>query len=141
MRNSHILIVTPDADDPADADLFTYEVECPGVTDACRRYEDCKAGEDEREQLEAAEDSGLRPAMAHGKRHFMFDGVWCAETDQCNVACHDGLGNDVDGRFEPGRHPVDFDFGDGTEIAIFALDDLATTATCPSSLEGGADRG
>jgi hypothetical protein len=117
------LIVTPDADDPTNEHLFAYEIDCPGVTDACRRYEDCKADQDEREHLEAAEDAGHRPATAHGKRHFMFDGVWCAETDHCNVAGHDALGNDVAGRFAPGRHPVDFDFGDGTEIAIFSIDE------------------
>jgi hypothetical protein len=133
MTNAHILIVTPDRDDPTDEGLFTYEIECPGVTDACRRYEDCSAGEDEREELEAAEDSGRRPAVAHGKRHFMFDGVWCAETDHCNVVGHDGLDNDVAGRFTPGRHPVDFDFGDGTEIVILPLgeQELVTTGSKP----------
>ena len=131
MPNHHVLIVTPDAGDPADSDLFTYEIECPGVTDSCRRYEACSAGAEERENLEAAEDAGQRPAVAHGQRHFMYDGVWCAETDRCNVAGHDSMPNDVAGRFQPGRHPVDFDFGDGTEIAIFAINDLATAATRP----------
>lgn len=134
MPNTHFLIVTPGADDPTDSDLFTYEIECPGVTDACRRYRDCVAGDAERKSLEDAVDNE-RPAVAHGARHLMFDGTWCAETQHCNVAGHDSLPDDVAGRFAPGRHPIEFDFGDGTEIAIFALDDLATTASRPSVSE------
>jgi hypothetical protein len=134
--NHHVLIVTADADGPTDTDLFAYEIECPGVTDSCRRYEDCSASEEEREELEAAEDAGQRPAVAHGKRHFMYDGVWCAETDCCNVAGHDNMPDDVAGRFEPGRHPVDFDFGDGTEIAVFPLNNPDATVTRPN-VSGG----
>lgn len=130
MSSPHVLIVTPDAEDPTDTDLFTYAVECPGVTDACRRYEDCVAGEAERRFLEAAADNG-QPVVAHGARHLMFDGLWCAETQWCNVVGHDSLPDDVAGRFAPGRHPVDFDFGDGTEIAIFAVGETAVAASRP----------
>lgn len=137
VRNSHILIVTPDADEPSETDLFTYEIECPGVTDACRRYEDCRPDDAERELLETAIDNE-QPVIAHGARHLMFDGLWCAETDRCNVAGHDGLGSDVAGRFAPGRHPVEFDFGDGTEIVILPLDDQAKSDNRPK-LSGGAD--
>jgi hypothetical protein len=76
----------------------------------------------ERRALDTAVDNGVIP-IAHGVRHLMIDGVWCAATERCNVADHDGLPDDVEGRFQQGRHPVDFDFGDGTEIAIFAINE------------------
>lgn len=121
MTDHHVLIVTPDPDDPNDEDLFTYDSECPGVTDRCRSYQDCQADEAEREALETAIDNG-QPVVAHGARHLKFDGLWCAETDHCNVIAHDGLPEAIAGRVGPGRHPFDFDFGDGTEIAIFLVE-------------------
>jgi hypothetical protein len=119
--NQHFLIVTPDPNDPDDQDLFTYAVECPGVTDECRRYEDCVAGDAERELLEEAIDNG-EALIAHGVNHLMIDGVWCAATNLCNVCDHDGLPDAAAGRFPAGRHAIDYDFGDGTEIAVYAPD-------------------
>ncbi len=121
VADQHFLIVTPDADYPTDEDLLTYDAECPGVTDSCRRYEDCRANEAEADLLEAAVDNG-EPAVAHGAKHLKIDGLWCAATDNCNVISHDGLPATVAGRFEPGRHPIDFDFGDGTEIVILPIE-------------------
>ena len=114
----HFLIVTADHEDPGDPDLFSYAVECPGVTDECRRYEDCVATDTERQLLEAAQDNGTEP-VTHGVKHLMIDAVWCAATQMCNVRDHDGLPDAVAGRFPVGRHAIDWDFGDGTEIAVY----------------------
>jgi hypothetical protein len=124
-RAPHYLVVEVD---PEDGEALIYSVECGGVTDACRRYEDCIPDAAERSLLgEAAEEK----PVAHGKRHIMVDGAWCAETTACNVADHDGLGDDVAGRFPVGRHLIDWDFGDGTELFIVG---------CPASGDdGGAD--
>jgi hypothetical protein len=128
MSDQHFLIVTPDPADPDDTDLFDYAVECPGVTDACRRYEDCVPDNAELEHLENAYDDSAVP-FAHGVKHIHIDGMWCAATDKCNVRDHDGLGDAVAGRFPTGRHAVDFDFGDGTEIAVYASDPAELAAT------------
>jgi len=117
----HFLIVTTDPDDPNDADLFEYMVECPGVTDECRRYEDCVPNDAERELLDKAMDNEAEP-VAHGVKHLEIDGTWCAATNLCNVRDHDGLPDAVTGRFTVGRHAIDWDFGDGTEIAVYASD-------------------
>lgn len=116
----HILVVTADAEDP-DPDLYEYDVECPGVADDCRRYEDCLATADEVAALQSAADNGSE-AVAHGRKHLHIDGMWMAATDLCYVATHDGMPDAVAGRFEPGRHPITWDVGDGTELIVFAPD-------------------
>lgn len=115
----HILVVTVD---PEDLDVIDCTVECPGVTDECREYRDCVADDAERAALVRADDDGL-PTVAHGQRHLMIDGMWMAETDFCYVQGHDGLPDEVVDRFPPGRHPIEHDVGDGTELFVFALDD------------------
>lgn len=122
----HFLIVTADPDDPSDKDLFQYEVECPGVTDECRRYEDCVPDGPERTLLQEAVDNEGTP-IAHGVKHLMIDGTWCAATNLCNVRDHDGLPDAVVGLFPVGRHAIDWDFGDGTELAVYASDVEAAT--------------
>jgi hypothetical protein len=125
----HFLIVAADPDNPGDEDLYEYEVECPGVTDACRRYEDCVPDDHERTLLEEAVDNETEP-IAHGVKHLLLDGMWCAATDRCNVRDHDALPNEVAGRFPVGRHAIDFDFGDATEIEVFLSDsDAGAVAT------------
>lgn len=125
----HFLIVTSDPNEPEETDFFTYTVECPGVTDSCRRYEDCVPDDPERTLLEEAVDNETEP-IAHGVKHLMLDGVWCAATDRCNVQNHDALPNEVAGRFPVGRHAIDFDFGDATEIEVFLSDsDAGAVAT------------
>jgi hypothetical protein len=125
----HFLIVTPDPRAPEETDYFTYAVECPGVTDKCRRYEDCSADNAERDLLEDALDADTQRPVAHGVKHLLIDETWCAATDLCNVRDHDGLPDAVAGRFPPGRHAIDFDFGDGTEIAVHASDPADVEAT------------
>lgn len=118
-QNPHVLVVTADPDDPERLD---YSVECPGVTDECRMYRDCLAGKAERSALDRAADDG-EPLVAHGKRHLKVDGAWMAETDHCYAQGHDGLPDTAVDRFPVGRHPIEWDTGDGTEIYIVALAD------------------
>lgn len=113
----HVLVVTADPDDPEN---LTYEIECPGVSDTCRQYLDCVAGDAEQVALEQAADDD-RPRMSHGKRHLKIDGTWMAETDFCYVQGHDRLPDSVVGRFPVGRHPIGWDVGDGTEIEVYAI--------------------
>ncbi len=116
-EGNHILVV---ASDPSDPENLSYEIECPGVTDACREYQDCLASEAEQAVLERAVDDG-KPLVAHGKRHLKIDGTWMAETGHCYVQGHEGLPDAVDGRFPVGQHPIGWDVGDGTEIEVYAL--------------------
>jgi hypothetical protein len=113
----HILIVKPDPDDPESLD---YEVECPGVTDACREYRDCLANDSEQAALVRAMDDG-QPIVAHGKRHLNIEGTWMAETDFCYVQGHDGLPDAVDGYFPVGRHAIGWDVGGGMDIEIYNI--------------------
>lgn len=115
---THTLIVTPSAARPDDEDGYSYEVDCPGVTDSCRLWEDCGAGFDEQQVLENRNE---RHPVAHGKRHSFIDSLWMAETTACYVATHDGLPDAVSGSFAPGRHAIDFDCGGGTELVVLAV--------------------
>lgn len=117
---NHFLIVAAHPDDPEE---FTYDVECPGVTDACREYRDCLAGDVEVAALHQAWNAG-EPRVAHGKRHLFIDNMWMAETDHCHLQDHDRLPDAVDGRFEVGWHAIDWDF-DEDGLVIIAIDDKA----------------
>jgi hypothetical protein len=132
--NHHILIVTPDADDLADTDLFTYEVECPGVTPACEGWIECDSDECDHDELDeyAARGEGDH----HGRPHRMIDGLWMVQTGHCAVVNNDGLQDEVAGRFPPGKHEIDFDFGDSDrDITILGRPDSR-----PKLIEGGAGR-
>jgi hypothetical protein len=136
-RLPHILIVTavhPDENDPERTEL-EYTVECPGVTDACRRYEDCRASLAEQDLLYRSEDR-----IAHGQRHISIDSCWMAETPFCNVMTNDWLQDSADGRFPLGRHPITWDVGDGTEMFVLPLTDveLPTRRTAPEDQDDAA---
>lgn len=111
---SHVLIVRPDPADPH-PDFYEYEVDCPGVTDQCRRWEECAVADC---PISAEWDDG--DSEAHGQPHKLIAGMWMTPTEHCYVAVHDGLPDAVAGDFAPGRHDIDWEVGDGTELSVFA---------------------
>lgn len=121
LERLHYLVVTPDPQDPQERDWFSYSVECPGVTEECRRWEDCVHNAVDVERLEEMADQGAPEPVLHGKRHRKIGGTWMAETDECYVARHDGLGDAVAGYYSAGRHPIGWDVGDGTELEVYDL--------------------
>lgn len=109
----HVLTVTGLADDDG-VDTREYEIECPGVTDECRLYEECGACKECRASSGAAFDSA-ESGVLHGVKHLHIDDAWMGATDRCYVASLDCL-SETAGYLNllPGRHPVTFDYvGDG----------------------------
>lgn len=119
----HFLIVTPDPQDPQERDFYTYEVECPGVTDACRLWKSCDGADPDHAALEMLAEGSDSDPIAHGVRHREIAGWtgWWAATDDCYVQTHDRLGDAAENYFGPGRHPIRWEVGDGTELEIYAL--------------------
>ncbi len=120
----HVLVVGRDPDGE-----LAYEVRCPGVTDQCRRYEDCNAGPNERFALAEALTNGW-DVRCHGRHHRKVAGVWMQATDHCYVASHYALEERAAAAgLEPGEYPILWSSGaDGTDLEISPL--------CTTSLEG-----
>jgi hypothetical protein len=115
---THYLIVTADPEDPQERDFYDYEVECPGVTDECRRWEQCVASTC---TVAREYQFDAREALGHGEHHRYINGMWMTPTEHCYVQGHDGLPDAVAGYFELGRHPIGWDVGDGTEIEVYPI--------------------
>ncbi len=127
MKQIHALVVAEDADNPGDP---LYRLECPGVTDDCRAYEDCVADADEVAALDRAADDGDDTPTAHGVEHRHIDGMWMAATDHCLYATHPLLPDcgeyltTTPGRYEVTCHYI----GDG-DIELL----LSPVHACPPS--------
>lgn len=91
-------------------------IKCPGVTDACRAWEECDDCENVSDYESLAETS-----FAHGQEHRYLDGRWMTPTSDCYIATYEDLPDaidylDIDGA---GRYEVSFDF---TEANYLKLD-------------------
>ncbi len=113
----HVLVVTSGPDDK-----LSYQVQCPGVTDQCRRYEDCGASPDESLALTEAVANGW-DVRSHGRHHRRIAGVWMQATDHCYVASHHALQERATAAGPgPGRYPILWSSGDaGTDLEISPL--------------------
>lgn len=116
----HILVVTADPDPEFEHD---YAVECPGVTPECQRWEPCDRYDC---PVPSDTDEAYDRPVAHDEVHRYIGDRWMTPTGSCYLVWHDGLPDAVAGRFKPGRHPICWDVGDGTELWIFALDPADT---------------
>lgn len=116
----HILIVAIDDDrcEGLDAEhtahddtCLGYEIECPGVTDACRTWVSCTPCRD-LDKHSATASKLERTGEAHGAEHRYFDDVgWCTPTEQCFAAANDNLDEAAaDLQLDPGRYPVTVSF-------------------------------
>lgn len=122
----HVLVIAFDCDgeeahpgEPHDKDCDQeYSVECPGVEDSCREYLACQAESCQGNGDGLGEDDGV----AHGVEHRYIAGQWMLPTDRCYIAGHDQLPDAAsDLSLAPGRHPVEHDVGDGTELYLYVL--------------------
>lgn len=130
-RPPHVLIAEID---PDNHERLSYSIDCPGVTDSCRTYWECRedhpeaAGEwDEEEEI-------------HGVPHRRIPGLgWSIPSGQCYVANHDALpeeGEEI-ARGRVGRWPVDHEVGDGTELYLHEIKPSAPAATLSSATTPG----
>lgn len=83
----HILTVTRDADAEYGA---AADITCPGVTDTCAEWTECKRTFC---SARAAEDDGSTDAIAHGEQHRYFDedtpvGYWAIRSGECYAQNH-----------------------------------------------------
>jgi hypothetical protein len=108
----HTLVVTGAYHPDEDVDDRDYTIVCAGVTDACRRWEDCTVADC---TVTAEYQHSARDALGHGQRHNHIDGVWMTPTDRGMYVGHDGVPEAADHLdLTAGVYPVDVDYiGDG----------------------------
>lgn len=94
-----------------------YDLDCPGVTDHCRRWEPCTHAAC---TVNAEYQHHSRDALGHGRHHLHIDGVWMVPTGQCLYASHDRLPDAAEYLDLPaGDHEVDVDYmGDGDIVLV-----------------------
>jgi hypothetical protein len=88
---------------------FDVKVDCPGVVDSCRAWEECMEcnaldlDSDAHEELE-------QTGVAHGQEHQTLECGWATRTEDCILAVHDELRDIVDDSFpgdvKPGVYQV-----------------------------------
>jgi hypothetical protein len=117
----HHLVVTVDPEDPDNPDAYNCEVECPGVTSECEGWLECAVKTCAHDALNDAEEQGDGEPVQHDETHRNIAGFWMTRTGRCYLVGHDGIAGGIADKFEPGRHSISWDVGDGTEIEIFAM--------------------
>jgi len=120
VSDTHTLVITMHSDcidmEPTDVD---YDIECPGVSDACRMWVECDIPNCEN-------DSGHNAGeLIHGKRHQYVGDSWSVPTDTCYLAVADEMPDAADylatkHQLGVGRYVVGHDFDEG-RIADFQL--------------------
>jgi len=115
----HILIVTETtADGVTEQD---YEIECPGVTKACRMWLTCQTCQSLDYDLD--DDGKTVAPVVHGVEHQSIEDMWMTPTDNCFVQVNDYLAEAAEPlNLKPGRYPVGFDFGDGCDLELTVLE-------------------
>lgn len=95
MSRIHLLTIRQNdiADNPIHSDgTFTFELKCPGVTDACRAYSECT---DEACDVSKLEDlcyeQGEDSPVLHGVVHESLDYGFGVPLDYCMIQVDDGL--------------------------------------------------
>ena len=142
MSDIHTLIIGADPLEPADPDLFTYEIHCPGVTDACRLWVGCEVPEC---PGNTGGDDTLYDVsdVAHGQKHRYIDESWMVQTDHCYLVSADEMPDAASflvtkAGLSAGEYQVGHDFDEG-RIADLHLPDPQPLATAPKPSE--VDRG
>lgn len=115
MAEPHVLVVSYASDDD---EYPEFDLECPGVTDACMAWRECT--EDvfpcnaDRDQVDVYEELLRLDDLVHGVEHRYWDGKVWVPTPSCfaAIAIHlpdtalDALDPPTGGRVQPGRYPV-----------------------------------
>lgn len=140
MSRTHVLVITIDrcpeclpdgalCADCTEEPALSYDIECPGVTDAsgCRCWWECMdCTRRARDDVEFAERLPEEPV--HGVQHAWIGGIgFCTPSDQCAVQLSDYVPDAASYvASEPGRYPVDFDFEDGALSNLHPLTGAAS---------------
>lgn len=126
---THVLVVTDGGcggpGDPCTCEprCLDYAIECPGVTEACRMWQTCVVPGCQANDR----NFGWEGGTVHGVDHGLVDDQWMTPTGLCFVQNGfdlPGAGEDVSGG-NLGRYLVDHDFGDGTELLLYAIKENA----------------
>lgn len=121
---THALTITETTEDGVTEQ--EYAVECPGVTDLCRMWRDCKQCASLDYDLDEDDDQPI----AHGVEHRRIDERWMVRTEECFIRDNDDLGAAAgDLELPAGIYPVDFDSGDDQCSLSLAVLTLTTTTT------------
>lgn len=101
---AHTLIVAHDLGLP-DAEL-TYRIDCGGVTEACRTWQECLESECDRKALEEAEFDGDDEPEAHGVVHRNVGNLgWLTEVPGCVLRLYDWIDSARDLKLPVGSYP------------------------------------
>lgn len=126
----HVLVVRVD-----EAGVHQFEIECAGVTDACRAWLECQENscpvgdgcEDTCPDACAEHGADLDEAEAHGTRHRYIGGAhmgWGVPTDECYPTTS---GEVVEAAYRirtdwlPGRYPVLCEMDEHDEYLVLSL--------------------
>jgi hypothetical protein len=135
MSDTHTLIVTADAEEPTDSELFGYEIRCPEVTDACRMWVECDRLDCE---VRAADEFNEFEYQGHGQRHrYIQDGWMVPDGDACYLIAADEMPDAAaflvtKEQLGAGEYQIGHDFDDG-RIADFQLIDLGRGMTATTT--------
>lgn len=109
---NHVIVVLRDPDGEFAPDV---EIECPGVTDACAEWIECKVADCPANT--GGDDTFYDVSdVAHGEQHRYIDDTWMIRTGFCYAENH---GHDAAGQFVErhqlgaGRYEVVPEFDDG----------------------------
>ena len=128
--SAHVLeiVATPALDDGD----FDVEIKCPGVTDVCAEWMECKV--DECPGRDGDDDAlSDTSGVAHGEEHQYIDG-WMVRSGNCWLINHGhSAAAEIaeDKKLRPGRYQVTPEFEDGQ------LADLHLVTTAPKLSAGG----
>lgn len=134
MPEPHVLVVTVDRCPACPSDglcadctehpQLSYVIECPGMTEACRVWWECRKPhtEDDMHRMENEEP-------IHGEIHQLVAGMWSTPGQHCYLVMHDAVPEEGEyvSNGKPGRYPVDFDFGDPGELYLHAIKPVEVT--------------
>lgn len=114
---------------------LTYTIECPGVTDACRTYWECRRdhSEDDIVRMENEEE-------VHGALHTYVSGLgWATPSDRCYVQEADAVSEEGSyiAKGKPGRWLVGYEFGDPGDLFLHVIEPSPPADTLTSATRGG----
>ena len=132
----HALVVTVDrcsdckdqsdlCQDCAEHPELNYAIECPGVTDACRAWWECRETHTEDDLYRMEEEEPI-----HGVLHQLVAGMWSTPGTECFVQIADSVPEEGEyvSKGAPGRYLVDFDFGDPGEVYLHEIKPAEATS-------------
>lgn len=130
---AHLIVIAPGPDGPDNEEDFEYAMVCPGVSDACRYWQECTEGEHPTyDEFLDGPDAGDDMPVFHGQTHMFIDYDWMTRTDRCIVqqsGLESGEHTELlrEAKDIPGVYPFEWEWDE----SVYLLGLLTTEATEP----------